>query len=385
MSTIKKIKNFSPLSFLASLGAGGIAIIPFAFLQYTFPHGPELVKIADLKHGTLSAGMEFFFRSLEGVMVIFSIIHLILTIVFIKKFLRWRKTESYKEMFESPLSNAALVTPLLSIAMTMNVFIGPIRFFIPSFADNLQGFMFPALVFWIVLWTVLMATEIKLLKISFVKGFDISKITFGWLLHPFALGMVTVVGTGIAAMSRNPSIANLAAFMALISGSMGIFLLLVKLFVIFKSQFGSDGLPEKQFLPSFLIVVPVMTLYSISAFRIGHYLEHAFDFHLSVYFFFVIVLPFAFQIWYLLFGVSLLKDYFKKHFFKKEYHVTQWGLVCPVVAFGVLGSFVHKIFLPSPILYGVIILSVVTAVILFLFLLRRMIGCINGKNELNCE
>lgn len=49
----KLSRFFSPLIFLASLGAGGIAVMPFAFLQYTFSHGPGLVKIADIGHGTL--------------------------------------------------------------------------------------------------------------------------------------------------------------------------------------------------------------------------------------------------------------------------------------------------------------------------------------------
>jgi hypothetical protein len=32
-------KTFDPLVFLSALGAGGIAIMPFAFMNYTVPHG----------------------------------------------------------------------------------------------------------------------------------------------------------------------------------------------------------------------------------------------------------------------------------------------------------------------------------------------------------
>ena len=32
-------EKFTPLLFLASLGAGGIAVIPFAIMQYTIDHG----------------------------------------------------------------------------------------------------------------------------------------------------------------------------------------------------------------------------------------------------------------------------------------------------------------------------------------------------------
>ena len=68
-----------------------------------------------------------------------------------------------------------------------------------------------------------------------MKGFDIDKINFGWLLHPFALGMATVTLTGVAALSTNLVLAHIAAFMASISGTMGFFLLSVKLNAIFKN------------------------------------------------------------------------------------------------------------------------------------------------------
>jgi len=68
--------------------------------------------------------------------------------------------------------------------------------------------------------------------------------------------MVTVTGSGIAAMAKDKGVADTAFFLLLISGTMGLFLLSVKVVAIFKSHFSADGLPDKQFLPSFLIVVP---------------------------------------------------------------------------------------------------------------------------------
>ncbi|MDZ7612143.1 MAG: hypothetical protein U5L10_05250 [Candidatus Moranbacteria bacterium] len=338
-----KKNTFNPLIFLASLGAGGIAVMPFAFLQYTVEHGSGLVKLADLGvdySSPAGAGLVFLF----AVMVVFALIHLGLTAFLLPKLFRWVKTSEFKEVLNSPLKNASLLAPFISLAMTMNVFIGPVRFFSSWMAANLQSLMLPALIFWSVLWVFLMYFETKLLKISFSKGFDVNKISFGWLLHPFALGMLTVVGTGIAAMAKDPGIASTAALLSIISGSMGIFLLAVKMIMIFKSHFNADGLPEKQFLPSFLIVVPNITLYSISAFRLGHYLENSMGMELGAYYFFAVMIPFAFEVWYLAFGLALLSDYFKKHFWKKEFYVTQWGLICPIVAFGVLGSFAYKIF-----------------------------------------
>ena len=379
--------KFTPLIFLASLGAGGISVIPFAILQYTFYQGEGLVKVSDMNYAAMSGLQALFFHSLDAVMIIFVIIHLVLSFIFLKKLIGFVKSEGYKDFMANPLKNSAILVPFISIVMTMNAFIGPVRYFLPVMSANLQSLMMPALLFWIFLWAWLMKVEIKLLKTSFEKGFDMNKITFGWLLHPFALGMMTVTGTGIAAMAKDPSIAHTAAFLTFVSGTMGIFLLVVKTISVFQKHFHSqDGLGEKQFLPSFLIVIPNITLYALSAFRIGHYLEHHHNMHLDSYFLMVTTLSFAFQTWYMIFGLALMRDYFKKHHFKKEHYVTQWSLICPFVAYAVLGSFVHNVFVQSPVLYGVIILFMVVAIAFFFDLLRRYMKC-NRKSKagISCE
>ncbi len=381
------MKKFSPLSFLASLGAGGIAIIPFAYLQYTFPHGKGLVKIADIAHATQPFWNNVFFYSLEAVMVVFTIIHLALSVIFFVKLYDFMKSEGYAEFINNPLVNAAILTPFISIVMTMNVFIGPVRFLVPQMADNLQLLMLPAFVVWVLLFILLMRMEIKLLKTAFEQTYDIQKITFGWLLHPFALGMLTVTGTGFAALAQDPTIAHAAAFLSFVSGSMGLFLLIVKLISVFQKHFASqEGLGAKQFLPSFLIVVPNVTLYAISAFRIGHYLEKHHAMHLDSYFLLIVTVAFAFETWYMLFGMSLLKDYFKRHYFKKEFYVTQWGLICPFVAYAVLGSFVISVFVPSIVFHILAIAFLLIAVVFYLDLFLRYLKCQKlVKAEILCE
>lgn len=381
-----KFKEWSPLIFLASLGAGGISIIPFVLMQYTIEHGKGLITHSQLLAKGFTGITASYYSSLEVIMIVFGILHFILTFVFAVQFFKWIKTGNLNKLISNPLKNTAILAPLISILMTMNLFIGPIRYFFPVLSNNFQSLFLPAMIFWSLLFVFIMWLEIKLLGISFRKGFDINKINFGWLLHPFLLGMLTVIGTGIAAMSENATIANSAAFMSLISGSMGAFLLLVKLIVVFKSHFVANGLPEKQFLPSFLIVIPNITLFAISVFRLGHFLEHHHEFHLGASFFYLVIgISFAFEIWYLLFGLSLLKDYFKKHHFK-EFYVTQWGFICPLVAFVVLGSFAYNVVLQSSILYGIFIVTILITIILYIELLIKHIKCSRNKTTtLSCE
>lgn len=101
----------------------------------------------------------------------------------------------------------------------------------------------------------------------------------------------------------------------------------------------------------------------------------------------MIGIAFAFETWYLLFGLGLLKDYFKKDFFKNEYYVTLWGFICPLVAYAVLGSFLYNVFIPSVIIYWQIIIVTAIAVILFFMLLIRYMKCagmIEKNKNFNC-
>lgn len=365
-----KYLKFSPLFFLASLGAGGIAILPFVIMQYTTTHGPGLVTMAQIASMGYTGFSAAYFTSLEVIMAIFAVLHFVLTGWFTVNAIKWIKNGHLKGLLKDPLNNATVLAPFISILMTMNLFIGPIRYFFPLLSDNFQSLFLPAMIFWSMLFVVIILLEVYLLGVSFKKGFDIDKINFGWLLHPFLLGMLTVIGTGLAAMSKNAEIAHTAAFMSLISGSMGVFLLLVKMIMLFKNHFAASNLPEKHFLPSFLIVIPNITLFAISAFRLGHYLEFHHHFHLDAYFYIVIGVSFAFEIWYMLFGISLLVNYFRQNHFK-EYYITQWGLICPFVAFITLGSFAYKVVAPSSLLYGVMIAALVVTIIFFVELLIK--------------
>jgi len=367
-----KLKNFSPILFLSSLGAGGISIMGFAFLQYTFlpffiknPQG--LISLAQIPHGKLSIFNEILFRFLEVKMVIFAILHFVLTAIFIFQFFHWNKNSRY-QFFIDPLKNSAFLAIPLSIFMSMNVAIGPIRFFIPTFAKNLQTLMPMAFVFWIILLIVFLWLQIKILHLSFITKFNADKISFGNLLHSFSLLMAAVVGAGIAAMSNNPQIAKIAFLLASIPFSAGIFLFFIKITSVFRNHFGEKDFAEK-FLPSILIVIPNLTLMAISIFRFGHFFEKKFNAHLIAFFPAVLVIFFGLSVWYLLFGFTLLKKNFCFEVCQK-FTPQNWGLICPIVAFGVLSSFIFSFF-PFAFLKLIIIIFIFIAIFLFFKFLKE--------------
>jgi hypothetical protein len=370
---------FSPLHFLASLGAGGIAVAFFAFINYTLPHGPGLIDrghTQELAEGARALVYAF----AEVGIIVFALLHVLLTLALIVVLVEWLRQGKWRELWNDPLKNAVLVAPLISLTMTMNVIIGPVRYFIPTLADNLQAIMLPGLIVWGALWLITMVLELALLQVSFVKGFDVQHIHFGWLLHPFVLGMVTVTGAGIAALSTDKGIADTAAFMSLVSGLMGVFLLSTKLHALFERHFAGEGLPAKQFLPSLLIVIPNITLFAISGFRLAHWLEHHHGAELHAFMLILMVGALAFETWYLAFGSLLLKDYFGKEL-KDEFHVSQWGLVCPYVAYAVLTAFVFALFVPTTVMFWWGVFLLVVLVWLFVFLLRKQLSCLRTQTR----
>lgn len=376
-------KMFNPLLFLSALGAWGIAIIPFAFMNYSVPHAKGLITFQHIQP-LLSTSMAWLYYMFFIIMISFWLLHLVLMVIFFIKFFAWNKTSEAKEYKEDPLRNPGITTPILAFAMTMNLFIGVIRFFVPSISQNLQAFMLPALIIWLLLWVITMYVSLNITKKAFIKNFVFENISFGWLLVPFTIGMVTVVWAGIAALSKDSVIANIAAFFTFVSFGFGLFLFITKLVTLFQKHFADkNGLPSKQSLPGFLIVVPNVTLYSIILFRLWHYFANQTWSHADLFLFFVIIWWFAFETWYLLFGLSLLRSYFKEQFFKKEFYVTMWWLICPIVAYAVLGSFVYQQFFQSPIIYWLVVVMMIVSVVLYAIIAKKNLWCRSGV--ISCE
>jgi len=376
--TMKK-DQFDPLQMLSAVGAGGISVIPFSFLQYTFYTGKGLITFNTIDFSTLKSYQSILFPLLLTIMAVFGTLHFVLSAQLYPKLLRWMKTPDYKSVEQNPLKNSALLTPFIALAMSFNVFIAVVCFFVPFFSDNFQLLMAPALALWSILWFFMLKREFEILKIAFSHSFNSDKINFSWLLHSFALSMVSVAGSGLAAMALNPTVAHIAAFMTVISGGLGIFILTIVLFLSFKNQMASSSLPSADESPAMLSLVPLLTLYSITGFRLVHYFEKQFDSHIHWLAVFIVVSGFAFQTWYLAFSATVMKDFFKDSFFKGEFRMSLWSLICPFVAYAVLGSFIYKFFIPNTALYTLILLFSVAAISMFATVLFRQIRHTKSK------
>lgn len=320
--------KFTPLKFQASLAAGGITLMAFNFLQFAIPYGKGSITLANIPWSKLTIEQTGAYLFLIGIMLAFSVLSLILTVIFIKGLIKWYfNKDEYNSFMSNPLTNIGIFAPISSLAMTVNVIWGPMSFFITGLSANIQAMMLPSLIFFAVLCMIFITLEFKVLKVWLSQPIEVNKLNFTWLLDIFAAGLLSLTGTGIAALSDNREIASLAAFGSLFALSIGFLFFLAKLAYLIYLQFKAVKLPDTPILPAYFLVIPITCLFGISFYRIMIYLETYFSFEVRVPSFLFITLAYTITVAWGLFTVYLLSDYFKKEFYKSKFSATQWGMV----------------------------------------------------------
>jgi hypothetical protein len=150
---------------------------------------------------------------------------------------------------------------------------------------------------------------------------------FIWLTDVFAFGLVSLTGSGVAALSDNPVIASLAAGASLLTLGCGFLLLVAKLAYLVSHQIRTKKLPGKPILPAYFILIPITCLYGFSFHRIMVYLQTYFSFDLSWLSFLVMTFSYVCTLSWGVFCLYLLGSYFKNDFLKCDFAPTQWGIV----------------------------------------------------------
>lgn len=319
--------KFSPLQFQISVAAGGAALMPFVLLQFAVPHGAGLITLAAMPWEQLSSLESILYGPLVGVMLLFVALHLLLTLLYLKGLVGMlAEGEQFRAFINDPKTHIAIFSPIASLAMTANVVWGPLAFFVPGMAATLQGLMVPSLIFFALLWLALLAAEAKVLKIWLTRPLEPGKLNFAWLLDIFAFGLVSLTGSGIAAIATDPAVAAAAAFAAFFTIGAGIFIFLLKIVILLYGQLKAERLPGEPIQPAFLLVIPILCLFGISIFRIMVFLENHFGFAAGPASFLVLNFAYAAAVAWGFFGLYLLFDYFRA-FGRHKYSPAQWGIV----------------------------------------------------------
>ena len=336
-------KNFSPMCFLASLGAGGLSVSFFMYLMFLVPHPNTPMATYDfiipalLKGDWLSLVVSF---SLVFI-IAFAFLHFKLLIWNTKQFNLYKKTAAYEELINSN-SQITLMTIPLTFAMTINVCFVLGAVFVPGLWGIVE-FLFPfALIGFMVVGYFALKIFFEYFSRLLIKGdFDFSKNNnLSQMISIFALSMVAVGFAAPGAMSHNLVINSIGIFGALFFASLAMLLMLIKLTMGFKNMF-EKGLGLEA-APSIWILIPILTLLGITFIRVSFGLEHNYATPLAKSSLFVFTSTIlSLQIIFGILGYIVMKKmgYFEKYIQSEDKSSVSFALICPGVAFFVFGMF----------------------------------------------
>jgi len=368
------------LWFIMALGMGGTAVAGFAFLNNTIERGmPEIKGILYLEAfekliPNMSGTYQIIYQYLKFHMIFFGLLHIAALVLITVLFFIWknRYKENYIGLVNDPQRNFVIMAPVIAYGMCMNIFLVLGWVFIPWMRASLDLLLPLATGMYTLLWawTIWWAVKIQVMTIS--NRFEVREMHFGWLLPPFALGMTSVTGTGISYLAHG-GIADYIFFLSAIAFTFGLFLLVLKVLTLFRTHY-VQGLPKKkELLPAFFTVLPIITILTISLLRFGYFFQHKYHATIPPYLFMVVVsVGFAFMTWYLFMGFVLLRNYLREHLFtSKNFDESQWGLICPMVAYAVLSTFLYKHGMPYTVVMIITVIFMALDVTVLLTLISR--------------
>ena len=336
-------EEYSPLYFLASLGAGGLGVSIYMYLMFMIDHPKVPLAtfeyiFALIKETNLISLLVIFNLIL---VLIFSYIHFRLLFWNLKEYKLFKTTQKYQKL-KTTNDEVTLMAIPLTLAMTINVCFVLGATFVPGLWSVVE-YLFPFAI------VAFLAVGVYGLKIygDFITrlvvggSFDFEKNSnFSQMLATFAFSMVSVGLAAPGAMSHYVGISAIGLFFSIFFMILSIVLVLKSMFLAFKSMYTYGITPESA--GSLWMLIPISTLLGISLIRISFGLVHNFDQPPSSSFLFMFSSAIvSFQVIIGLFGYKIMKtlDYFKNYVNSNVKSSASLGLICPGVAFFVFGMF----------------------------------------------
>ena len=336
-------EKYSPLYFLASLGAGGLSLSFYMYIFFLVPHKGTPLTIFDQVFPILTQGTWLSFVSAFSLVFIiaFAYIHFKLLFWNIKQYKAFKETEAYIKMRNSNAEVTLMALPL-TFAMTINVCFVLGATFVPGLWSIVE-FLFPGA---ILAFAVTGYFAIKIFLEYFTRllvngDFDFTQNNnLSQMISIFAFSMIGVGFAAPGAMSHYIAINAIGIFCSIFFISIAGLLLFIKLFLGFKSMLRLGIAKEAS--PSIWIIIPILTLVGIALIRITFGLGHHFDGEMAKSSLFSITSTVvALQIIFGLLGYKIMKKigYFDEFIHSEKKSPVSFALICPGVAFMVFGLF----------------------------------------------
>lgn len=337
-------ERYSPMYFLAALGAGGLSVSFYIYLMFMVPH-PD-APMATFSHlwpmlqegATLRAGLV----ALDLLVILFFAgIHFTLLWWNLREYAAFRRTPAFGHLKTSN-AEIGLMTIPLTLAMTVNVMFVLGAVFVPGLWGIVE-WLFP---FAILAFLAIGVYAMRILGDYFVRLFVHAQFDFAQnnslapIVAIFALAMIAVGLAAPGAMSHSVAVNAVGIALSIFFATVAVILLVIKLVLGFDSMLRHGIQPAAA--GSLWILIPVMTLLGITWVRLSHGLEHGFGTHghpAEMFVFGAMVL--SVQILFGLIGYGVMKrlNYFRDFVDGDKTNPGAFALICPGVAFFVFGMF----------------------------------------------
>jgi hypothetical protein len=338
------LDQFSPLYFLAALGAGGSAITFFIYLMFLVPH-PDTPMVTFNHLWPIVTDGHPVKGALTGTAMLaiafFSLLHLRLLVWNLVEFARFRRTEAYQTL-RSSNNEATLMAIPLTLAMSINVMFVNGAVFVPGLWSYVE-YLFP---FAVLAFVAVGVFALHLYARYFTRvissgDFNVEENNnLAQMIAVFAFAMISVGLAAPGAMSHNLGVSAVGIFGSVFFGTIAIVMGMLKFVIGFKSMLRQGIAPAAS--PSLWIVIPILTLLGIAALRVSHGLAHGFDQPISQAWMFVMLSSLlSLQLMFGLLGYTVMKriGYFRDYLHGDQRHPGSYALICPGVALFVFGMF----------------------------------------------
>lgn len=337
--------QYSPLYFLASLGAGGLSVTFFMYLMFWVPHPGRPVPIFEDIVAAFAAGglpMKAAIVTAMAGIAFFVVMNVRLLIWNFVQLSAFRKTDAFARMERSNAETQLLAAPLAS-AMTVNAAFIVGLVFVPGLWTVVE-YLFPmALVAFLVIGYFALRRIGHFLGHVLADGgvFDVTAHnSFAQLLPAFALAMVAVGLSAPAAMSGTPLTVGLGLVLSTVFGTIAALYAVVAAITAFSSMLHYGT--AKESAPTLMVVIPILTILGIMLMRQSHGLHTTFAAHGTTADALMMLTPIiAIQLAFLGVGLAVLRHqgYAAAYLTGDQNSAGSYALVCPGVALSVMTHF----------------------------------------------
>lgn len=350
MFTLRKHlgEDYSPLYFLAALGAGGLSISFFMYLLFMTPHAgtpiPTWDSISAVFTGDNTILQVLSGAALAGV-ALFAVLHVRLLVWNIVEYQRYKHTDSFQKLQQSN-SEVQLMAIPLTYAMSINVGFVLGALFVPGLWDVVE-YLFPlALVAFGVVGIYAGRIFMTFISRILISGnFDCTRNNnLSQMLAIFAFAMIAVGLAAPAAMSHIQLTSGIAMMFSILFITIAGLLAVTKLILGFRAMF-EHGI-DREASVSLWIVIPIITVIGLALYRLTMGMEHNFGVHhepVEILVFFAVLV--SVQVLFALLGYNVMRKlgYFSQYLYGKAKSAASFALICPGVAAYVLAFFfIHK-------------------------------------------